>query len=280
MTSTEISSTDRVMVVGSTGGVGQLTVANLLEKGFAVRVLTRNAEKATTLFENRVEAVIGDLRNPSSLLAATENVSHIICCSGTSAFPSTKWDFNIFQQSTGRQSWTEWLKIYFDRQYRRENANNSPEQVDAEGVSNLVIASPKNLKRFVFVSSCGVLRKDQFPYNILNAYGVLDAKQKAEEGIIQSGLPYTIIRPARLIDGPYTSYDLNTLMKATTEGKLGVELGVGDRLSGQTSRIDVAAACVACLSIPETEGLTFELISKGVKLNQETDWKTLLSSLR
>jgi uncharacterized protein YbjT (DUF2867 family) len=193
-----------VLVTGSTGGVGQLTVAKLLEKGFSVRVLTRNAQKAEKMFENQVEVVVGDICNPSSLSAATENISDIICCTGTTAFPSTKWDFNTLQQSTGQQSWVEWLKIYFDAEYRRKNANNSPEQVDAEGVSNLVAAAPKTLKRFVFVSSCGVLRKDQFPYSLLNAFGVLDAKQK--EAIIRSGLPYTIIRPGRLTDGPYTSY--------------------------------------------------------------------------
>jgi uncharacterized protein YbjT (DUF2867 family) len=199
-----VSSTERVLVTGSTGGVGQLTVAKLLEKGFSVRVLTRNAQKAEKMFENQVEVVVGDICNPSSLSAATENISDIICCTGTTAFPSTKWDFNTLQQSTGQQSWVEWLKIYFDAEYRRKNANNSPEQVDAEGVSNLVAAAPKTLKRFVFVSSCGVLRKDQFPYSLLNAFGVLDAKQK--EAIIRSGLPYTIIRPGRLTDGPYTSY--------------------------------------------------------------------------
>ena len=278
MTST-VSSTDRVLVAGSTGGVGQLTVAKLLEKGFQVRVLTRNAEKAEKMFENQVEIGVGDIRNPSSLAPVTENVTQIICCTGTTALPSTKWDFDTLQQSTGQQSWAEWLKIYFDTQYRRKHAQNSPEQVDAEGVSNLVSAAPKDLKRFVFVSSAGVLRKDQLPYNLLNAFGVLDAKQKGEEAIIRSGLPYTIIRPGRLIDGPYTSYDLNTLVKATTGGRLGVEVGVGDQLTGQTSRVDVASACVECLSIPETEGQTFELVSKGVKPEQGTNWKALLSNL-
>ncbi|MEA5496862.1 SDR family oxidoreductase [Limnoraphis robusta Tam1] len=278
MTST-VSSTERVLVTGSTGGVGQLTVAKLLEKGFSVRVLTRNAQKAEKMFENQVEVVVGDICNPSSLSAATENISDIICCTGTTAFPSTKWDFNTLQQSTGQESWVEWLKIYFDAEYRRKNANNSPEQVDAQGVSNLVAAAPKTLKRFVFVSSCGVLRKDQFPYSLLNAFGVLDAKQKGEEAIIRSGLPYTIIRPGRLTDGPYTSYDLNTLLKATTGGKLGVEVGVGDKLTGQTSRIDVAAACVECLDIPETVGQIFELVNTGVKPENGVNWKLLLSKL-
>ena len=48
------------------------------------------------------------------------------------------------------------------------------------------------LSQFVFVSSCGILRKDKPPFSLLNAFGVLDAKQKGEEAIIRSGLPYTI----------------------------------------------------------------------------------------
>ena len=39
-----------VLVAGATGGVGQLTVANLIAKGYRVRVLTRNAAKANEMF--------------------------------------------------------------------------------------------------------------------------------------------------------------------------------------------------------------------------------------
>lgn len=38
-----------------------------------------------------------------------------------------------------------------------------------------------------------------------------------------SGLPYTLLRPGRLTDGPYTSYDLNTLLKATSGTKRAVQ---------------------------------------------------------
>jgi len=58
LTSPTARTQERVLVAGATGGVGQLTVAKLLEKGFPVRVLTRNAEKARTMFDNRVEIAI------------------------------------------------------------------------------------------------------------------------------------------------------------------------------------------------------------------------------
>ncbi|BAY10497.1 SDR family oxidoreductase [Calothrix sp. NIES-2098] len=259
-----------VLVVGATGGVGQLVVGELLEKGLGVRILTRNSEKAQKMFNNRVAVAIGDIREPATLPAAMENITHIICCTGTSAFPSSKWDFDP------SPSWFEWVQLLADSKHRESRAKNSPAKVDAQGVSNLVAAAPPNLQRFVFVSSCGVLRKDRLPWSILNSFGVLDAKEKGEEAIISSGLPYTIIRPGRLIDGPYTSYDLNTLFKAKTDSKLGVVIGKGDKLLADASRIDVAAACVECLFLPTTENQIFELVNQGTR-PAVIDWEKLFS---
>ncbi|KAL5650436.1 hypothetical protein ACJX0J_041245, partial [Zea mays] len=36
---------------------------------------------------------------------------------------------------------------------------------------------------------------------------------------------YQVFRPRRLIDGPYTSYDLNTLLKATAGERRAVVIG-------------------------------------------------------
>jgi uncharacterized protein YbjT (DUF2867 family) len=249
-----IANSDLVLVAGATGGVGQLVVAKLLEKNIPVRVLTRNEAKAKQMFDDKVAIAIGDIRELNTLSAATQNVTHIICCTGTTAFPSSRWDFkNIFQ------------------------ANNSPEEVDAKGVKNLVTAA-SDLKRFVFVSSAGVLRRERFPFNLLNAFGVLDAKLTGEKAIASSGFPYTIIRPGRLIDGPYTSYDLNTLLKAKTNGKQAVVITTGDSLNGQTSRIDVANVCVECLFYPTTENKAFAIVNSGKKTSS-TNWEALFARL-
>jgi uncharacterized protein YbjT (DUF2867 family) len=263
---------DLVLVAGATGGVGQLVVGKLLEKNFPVRTLTRNAAKATKMFDNRVEIAVGDIRDPSTLPQAMPNVTHIICCTGTTAFPSSRWEFDP------EPNLIEWVQLFVDPKYSSTRAKNSPIKVDAQGVSNLLAAAPQNVKRFVFVSSCGILRQDQFPWNVLNSYGVLDAKQKGEEAIISSGLPYTIIRPGRLIDGPYTSYDLNTLLKATTGGKFGVVLGKGDTLQGDSSRIDVATACVESISHPASERQVFEIINQAAR-PAVIDWEHLFSQL-
>lgn len=250
-----VSNSDKILVAGATGGVGQLVVAKLLAKDLSVRALTRTKSKAETMFDNKVEIVEGDIRYPDTLSEATQDIDYIICCTGTTAFPSLRWDFaNLFQPS------------------------NSPEAVDDKGVKNLVAAAPQNLKRFVFISSAGVLRKNELPYNILNAFGVLDAKLKGEKAITASGLPYTIIRPARLIDGPYTSYDLNTLLRAKTDGNKAVKIEPGDLLNGETSRIDVANACVEALFYDKTINKDFSLINDGGR-PVTTDWEQLFSQL-
>ncbi len=250
-----LTQSDFILVAGATGGVGQIVVAKLLEKKLSVRILTRNRSQAEQMFDNQVELVVGDLRYPDTLTSATKDVTHIICCTGTTAFPSQRWDFaNLF------------------------DPKNTPQAVDGEGVKNLILAAPSSLKRFVFVSSCGVLRKDNFPFKILNTFGVLDAKLYAEKALEQSGLPYTIIRPGRLIDGPYTSYDLNTLLKAKTDGKKAVVIGTGDNLNGDTSRIDVANVCVECLNYDITINQALDIINSGQR-PELIDWQKLFHEI-
>lgn len=250
-----VSERDKILVAGATGGVGQLVVAKLLALNLQVRALTRTRAKAASMFDNKVEVVQGDLRYRETLTEAVQGISYIVCCTGTTAFPSLRWDFtNLFQPS------------------------NTPEAVDGEGVSNLVTATPSDLKRLVFVSSAGVLRKDELPYKLLNAFGVLDAKLAGEKAIIGSGVPYTIIRPARLIDGPYTSYDLNTLLRAKTDGKKGVKIEPGDCFNGETSRIDVANACVESLFNDNTINKDFSIVNEG-KRPKNLDWLQLFSQL-
>ena len=265
-----------VLVAGATGGVGQLAVADLITAGYRVRALTRSAEKAQTMFAGEVEVAVGDIRQPETLSAATDGVTHIVCATGTTALPTDRWDFQDMGDNPFEQG-ANWARVYVDADFRNAHARNTPTAVDAIGVSNLVQAAPEDLSRFVFVSSCGVARKDEFPYSLLNAFGVLDAKIKGETAILRSGLPYTIIRPGQLTDGPYTSSDFNTLVQASTEGKLGIVMATGDTLNGQTSRIDVAAACVACLEIEAAKNKAFEMISKGDR-PAEINWAGLFAA--
>lgn len=98
------------------------------------------------------------------------------------------------------------------------------------------------------------------------------------EGALQrSGIPYTIIRPGRLTDGPYTSYDLNTLLKGIAGSRQDVTLSAKDELDGETSRIAVAEAIVQALALESTQGKAFSLTSKeGEGPGTEADkWRAL-----
>jgi hypothetical protein len=103
-----------------------------------------------------------------------------------------------------------------------------------------------------------------------------------------------VCRPGRLTDGPYTSYDLNTLLKATAGERRAVVIGkgyffyspafyvepfvwirslllltlphilLGDKLVGEVSRLVVAEACIQALDIGSTEGQIYEINSVKV----------------
>lgn len=265
----------QVLITGATGGVGQLAVAYALNQGYQVRAITRNIAKALPLFNNRVDVVQADLRLANTLVPALEGIDAVLCCSGTTAFPSDKWQVDLPAQPL--EQFLAWGRIFLDEDYRQRHTQNSPAVADGQGTTNLIeAAQATGVQRFVMVSSLGVERKQQFPFSLLNAYGVLDAKAAAEQALRSSGLNFTIVRPGRLIDGPYTSYDLNTLIQASTDGKQGVVVGHGDRLLGQTSRKDVAAACVECLKVDATVNQTFEIINQGPR-PASLDWSKLLT---
>lgn len=134
-----------VLVAGATGGVGQLLTAKLLDRGFKVKALTRSREKTESLLGSApgLEVVYGDMREKDTLPQALEGVDAVACCTGTTAFPSKRWD-----------------------------GGNTPENTDYIGVRNLIDATPKSVSRFVLTTSAGVDRSGSFPFIILNAFGV------------------------------------------------------------------------------------------------------------
>lgn len=83
-----------VLVAGSTGGVGQIVVAKLVERGFQVRALTRNKAKADEVFKGTsVETLELDLRDRAAVKAsgAFEGCQAVVMAIGTTAFPSARY---------------------------------------------------------------------------------------------------------------------------------------------------------------------------------------------
>ncbi|KAL5218730.1 hypothetical protein ABZP36_019414 [Zizania latifolia] len=252
------ASSKLVLVVGGTGGVGQLVVASLLSRNIKTRLLLRDPAKAVSLFGKQDESAFqlykADTRNAADLDPEMfEGVTHVICTTGTTAFPSKRWD-----------------------------GDNTPERVDWDGIRNLVSTMPQTIKRLVLVSSIGVTKYNELPWSIMNLFGVLKYKKMGEDFVRNSGIPFTIIRAGRLTDGPYTSYDLNTLLKATAGERRAVVMGQGDKLVGEVSRLVVAEACIQALDIESTEGQIYEINSvKGEGPGSDPEkWKELFRSVQ
>lgn len=97
-----------------------------------------------------------------------------------------------------------------------------------------------------------VLHRRYCHESLLALAGVLKFKKQAEVLLQQSGIPWTILRPSRLTDGPYTSYDLNTLLQATAGTRQDVQISIDDDQLGEASRIAVAGELSRCTSVQTT----------------------------
>ncbi|KAL1554222.1 protein TIC 62, chloroplastic-like [Salvia divinorum] len=170
-----------VFVAGATGKVGSRTVRELLKLGLNVRAGVRSVQRAEPLVQSvrnlkledaaggtqpidKLELVECDLEKLDRIKPALGNSSIVICCIGASE--------------------KEVLDI------------TGPYRIDYQATKNLIdAATSANVEHFILVTSLGT-NKVGFPAAILNLFwGVLIWKRKAEEALIASGLPYTIVRP-------------------------------------------------------------------------------------
>ena len=99
--------------------------------------------------------------------------------------------------------------------------------------------------------------------------------------IQQKGIPYSIFRLGRLTDGPYTSYDVNTLLQATSGSRQDVKLSLEDDQVGEASRIASAEACLQSLRLDSTNNMVYSLTSQeGQGPGQSLDaWRAIFDRL-
>lgn len=139
----------------------------------------------------------------------------------------------------------------------------SPEHVDYEGVRNLVeAAKAAHISHFILVSSIGVTQPDHRLNQMFN--NVLKWKLKGEDALRTSGLTYTIVRPGGLTDAP--------------GGRTTLRFDQGDKISGRTSRADVAEVCIQALNQPGARNVTFEVIETEGEASDQ--WSALFDGLQ
>ena len=205
-----------VLVAGATGKTGTLVVQQLQAKGYPVRAFVRSAEKAVERLGPDVEAVVGDLRNPASIAATLDGVNVVVNAAG-SGVPAPD--------------------------------DNMPEHVDFEGARNLAdAAAAAGVGHYVLVSSMGATQDDHQLNRLFN--NILIWKRKGEEAVAASGIPYTIIRPGGLNDGP------------GNEQTVIFEQGDLPGLEKAISRADVARVTVAAVRDEGARNKVFEIYAR------------------
>lgn len=219
-----------VAVVGAGGNVGKL-VALRLADSHCVRAVVRDASKVAQ-FLNRpnIEIVEAEVTGASAapggaLERALRGAEKVVACTGTTAFPTKAWS------TTGDTDVTAAFlsallasKLDVRAALAQLDAQglNTPRNVDDEGTSAILRAWGATTggvrSRFVLMSSIGVTKRTGFPFSVLNACGVLDAKAAGESAVArdakEGGYEYTIVRPGQLFGGPVREHARAPLLGA------------------------------------------------------------------
>jgi len=116
-----------------------------------------------------------------------------------------------------------------------------PKAIDGDGTVALVkVAKAAGVRHFVLVSSLGT-GAFGWPASVLNLFwNVLEHKKEAEDALVASGVPYTILRPGGM-ERPTDEY-------ALTHGT--VLHPENTQFGGQVSRLQVAQLAAACVAHP------------------------------
>lgn len=126
-----------ILVIGATGGVGKRVVRQLVEKGYGVRALVRDSNRAKTILgdsTHKIELFEGDVTLPETLTPALmENITAIISALGVKVQP-------IEGDTPTREKYYQGIKFYLPE------VVDSPEKVEYEGNQNLINLAKKYLK--------------------------------------------------------------------------------------------------------------------------------------
>ncbi len=125
-----------VLVAGATGGVGRRVVQKLVERGYRVRSLVRDIDKAQQMFDKNVELCKGDITLPETLTdEMMANIQSVVCCTAVRVQP-------VEGDTPERAKYYQGIKFY-----QPEIVGDTPERVEYQGVKNLVDAAARHLKK-------------------------------------------------------------------------------------------------------------------------------------
>lgn len=252
-----LASTLYLLLIHFTTGVGQLVTEKLASSsGTDVCVTSRNIQRAKEIFSSSSNVKFHELDllslEADSLESALDNVSAVVISVGTTAFPTIKW-----------------------------KGGNTPKAIDDVAVTKIAKAISKqdSVQKVVIVTSIGVERTGEMPFLILNLFGVLDAKKAGEEAIKACGTPYCIVRPGRLVGGPFTNLDVAKLLQIQGGAENGVDLKSGDSLLGDCKRDACAECIIQCLKNPLAMNIDFSIASNDKPALLDDQWGDIFQNL-
>lgn len=145
-----------VLVVGASGSIGSLVVAEALKQGHSVRALVRNQTRARML-PREAEIAVGDLTQPESLKPAIAGMDAIVFTHGSDG-----------------------------------EGKCGAETIDYGGVRNILNALGAARPRIALMTAIGVTNRDGAYNRSTEAH---DWKRRSERLVRAGGFPYTIVRP-------------------------------------------------------------------------------------
>ena len=206
-----------VLVTGPTGFVGRRVVQKLIEHSYQVRCLVHSPGRERIFPQDMVDVYYGDINNADALASAMQGVEQVV----------------------------HLVAVI------RENGAVTYNSVNRQGAENVVAAarSVGSVQQFVHISAVGAVNNPEFPY--------LQSKWQGEQSVINSGLPYTIIRPS-VVFGRGDEF-LNSLAALVRLFPMVPVISSGrNRL--QPIWVDDLAQCIALsLSRHDLQGHTLEL---------------------
>jgi len=125
-----------IVVAGATGGVGKRVVRRLVEQGYQVRSLVRDIDKARSILGNDIDIVVADITKPETLTSLVmANIQAVVCCTAVRVQP-------VEGDTPERAKYYQGIKFYLP-----EIVGDTPENVEYQGVKNLVGAAAKYLPK-------------------------------------------------------------------------------------------------------------------------------------
>jgi uncharacterized protein YbjT (DUF2867 family) len=164
----------KVIIFGSTGTIGKHLVEQSLDKGYEVSAFSRNSEHLKTLKQLELNKIAGDVFNPNDLQHAIKGQDAVIIVLGS--------------------------------------GKNRTSTVRSEGTKNIIEAMKINdVKRLICQSTLGTGETTEnlnfFWKNIMFGWflkHVFLDHELQEKHVRNSGLDWTIVRPAAFTDGKKT----------------------------------------------------------------------------